>query len=141
MNSEVLHRWVVAQDGLEGEVSLCALSVYEDPGLMNGSRMLELTDLWVEPKARGRGWGVELLRAACAWADDNHADLFIRVVAYGRERPRAEVVDLMKFYSRAGFVSRRSDQREMVRKWRLRKTLSKGSSKKQLDDGASLASS
>lgn len=141
MNSDVVHRWTVAEDGLEGEVSLCVLSQYEDVGLMNGSQMLELTDLWVERAARGRGWASELLRAACAWADEYQVDLFIRVVAYGRERPRINVEDLMPFYRRWGFVSRKSDQREMVRKWRLNKALSKGSQKKLLDDGASRVSS
>jgi GNAT superfamily N-acetyltransferase len=116
-----LHRWTVGKGGFLGEVSLYTLA--EDTAAYiprKGVTCLELTDLFVHPQRRGRGWATELLTTATKYADDTATDLFLRVVSYGKVSG-ASVEALTALYAAHGFKPfRRYDPsgREMVRRAR-----------------------
>lgn len=124
----VIHRWTVGSGGFIGEVTL--LTVDETNYDLHLTRrksvpLLELTDLYVHPLRRGRGWAQELLTTAVEWADAHQTDLVLRTAAYGphkdrnkRPVPRMTKEELQVFYARFGFKSRKADPCIMVRRWR-----------------------
>jgi GNAT superfamily N-acetyltransferase len=62
----------------------------------------ELTDLFVHPFVRRKGWGVQLMQAACDWANKEKVDLYLRVCAHGK----GSIMDndaLSAWYARFGF--------------------------------------
>ena len=76
---------------------------------------VELTNLYVHPLRRGRGWANELLSTAKEFAYDNNWNLFLRAVPYGKDP--CEVEQLIALYKRHGFKSTRRDPREMLLRW------------------------
>lgn len=86
--------------------------------------LLELTDMYVHPLRRGRGWAQELLNTAVTWADTHQTDLILRAAAYGpqkdrnkRPMPRLNKAELRVFYARFRFKSHKADPCIMVRRW------------------------
>jgi GNAT superfamily N-acetyltransferase len=119
----LIERWVVGEGGFIGEASLIELSVDEHRRYSRRGRFIcELTDVYVHPLRRGRGWARVVVEAALDYADAEGWDVFLRVVTYGKDSQRGphrlDVESLIAFYGRLGFVGRRDDPRCMVRRWR-----------------------
>lgn len=64
-----------------------------------------LTDLYVDPVHRGKGYSNRLMNKALSWADRRGLRLSLRVSPYGRGKllPSWELV---KFYERYGFATK-----------------------------------
>lgn len=117
----VIQRWTVGEGGFIGEASLIEM----DPAEVRlhrrkGRFICELTDVYVHPLRRGQGWARSVVQAALEHADAQGWDVFLRVVAYGKPvgKRRLSTDELLGFYSRCGFVARKTDPRCMVRRWR-----------------------
>lgn len=84
-------RFVIGSGGFIGEVSI-----------IDGT----LTDLYVHPLRRGKGWGHKLMRKAVKWADKGGLRLKLRVHPFGKQTvrsarkiaPREGLINLYKQY-------------------------------------------
>lgn len=113
MPGELIQRWVIGNGGFIGEVSLFVLA--ESDHYIKGRSQrhyVELSNLYVHPKRRGRGWARELLTVAIQYAREREWIIFIRAIPYGKDH--GELDELLATYRRYGFRSRKSDPREMV---------------------------
>lgn len=82
-----------------------------------GVPMLFLSELWVPPHARGRGYAHTLLKAATDWADETNTDLWLYIAPNGPE-PRLSIFQLQHLYRQYEFVTQRTrPDVEMVRRW------------------------
>lgn len=121
MTAEVwpLHRWYAGPPRARGSVLLAAcdaatLQAHSRPD----TELLFLTELWVPPNGRGRGYAHALLSAATEWATKEHVDLWLYCAPHGPE-PRLTEKQLQALYRSYGFrrVARRSPDIEMLRRW------------------------
>lgn len=123
-----VHRWVVGAGGFLGEASVVevpALNADMYRTARPAVRLLELTDVYVHPLRRGRGWATRLLQSAVDWADGAGVDLVLRACPYGpladrggRALTRLDSAALAKFYVSYGFRPRKGDLHIMVRRCR-----------------------
>ena len=70
------------------------------------TELIEVIDLYVHPKRRGRGWAAILMQAATNFADRRGAAMALRAWPegdYGPRRLRLPYEGLKKFYSQHGF--------------------------------------
>lgn len=111
------HLWHVGRGKARSQVMLLEYphgDTYTRPGVP----MLFLSELWVPPHARGRGYASTLLTAATDWADETNTDLWLYIAPNGPE-PRLNTAQLEALYHRHGFrTERRRPDVEMVRRWR-----------------------
>lgn len=120
----VIQRWTVGKGGFIGEASLVHMDELEVRIHQRKGRFIcELTDVYVHPMRRGKGWARSVVQAAIEHADAEGWDVFLRVVSYGTKsakggRRKLAPEELMAFYGRFGFVSRKAAPRCMVRRWR-----------------------
>ncbi len=114
MPGDFIQRWTMGAGGFIGEVSLFKLSAQDEHIAQRFPDTVELSDLYVHPLRRGKGWARILLRSAIAHAAINEWNVFIRVIPYGKE-PIISLEDLIAFYKQHGFkhINRR-DRREML---------------------------
>lgn len=120
MTAEVcpLHRWYVGPSRARGSVILAACDVDTlQAHARVGTELLFLTELWVPPNARGRGYAGELLRAATTWATEAGVDLWLYCAPHG-PAPRLTETELQTLYRRYRFrrVARSSPDIEMLRR-------------------------
>lgn len=111
-------RWIIGAGGFIGEVYLCEPPPEAGPDLRRRP-MLFMTDLWVHPLRRGRGWASELLHAATTWADSRRIDLWTYVLRFD-DRPSAMSVGRLKaLYEGRGFrpTGRKIPEPVLVRRW------------------------
>lgn len=96
-------RWVIGAGGFIGEVSLVAVPP-EYPALNVSARCALLTDFYVHPLRRRRGWGEALLTAALQHADKHAIDLVLWAQPHGtRKHGRLNASQLVALYSSHGF--------------------------------------
>lgn len=78
--------------------------------------LLFLTELWVPPAVRGRGYAGALLSAVTEWADGSGTDLWLYCAEHGPV-PRLNRTQLQALYAKHGFkrCSMNSPDIEMVR--------------------------
>jgi GNAT superfamily N-acetyltransferase len=118
MPGKLLIRFTVEIGSLCGEVSLFDLAKADDYVRRRSTEpFVELSDLFVDPKARGYGLGRHLLKNALEYAQDRGWIVFLRVIPY--DNSPCSIDDLKRFYKRYGFKSYKKDEREMI--WRPRK--------------------
>lgn len=111
-----VRRWTLGEGGFLGEVTLQRLSVADSYVLQDGVPCYELTNLYVHPKRRGKGWATQLMETALEFSKKRGADVFLRVVPYGCAP--ADSTRLIKFYRSYGFKQvRRGDKLELVLRW------------------------
>lgn len=115
MPGNLIQRWTIGHSGFIGEVSLFELAE-SDMYIRHTSKRtyVELSNLHIHPLRRGQGWADSLMVAALRYARQRGWVVFIRAIPYNK--PRMTTDDLIAFYRRYGFRSRRSDEREMVLK-------------------------
>lgn len=126
-------RWTVGAGGFIGEVTVRPVT---DPDVLRavqrpGVPLLFLTELFVHPMRRGRGWSHALLQAAIQHAAAEGADLWLYASPYGSKRAghrsvhRPTTEELEALYSRHGFrpvpYARTNYQHEMVLRCPARK--------------------
>ena len=112
-----IHRWTCGATRAQGSVVLTAIPD-EEVGLLArpGCKLLFLTELWVPPCARGRGYAGTLLTAVAKWADSTQTDLWLYCSEHGPE-PRFTREQLRGMYAKYGFkrCNLHSPDLEMVR--------------------------
>jgi GNAT superfamily N-acetyltransferase len=75
---------------------------------------VELTDLYVSPKARGRGWGKYLVQMALLYAGSKNCAVYLWAFPYARH-PSLDEADLIAVYHSMGFRQLRGhDKGEMI---------------------------
>jgi GNAT superfamily N-acetyltransferase len=116
MSGKLIQRWKMGAGGFIGEVSLFALAESDQyvRGRGDDRMYVELSNFYVHPLRRGRGWGRELLTTAIAYAQGSGWVIFLRVVPYGRSP--SSVDELLVLYRQHGFKCTRCDPREMLLK-------------------------
>lgn len=107
-------RWVIGAGGFLGEVTLRTVDS-PWPFKRSAVRTVELTDLFVHPARRGKGWSRELLRVATTYADVRQLDLILRVCAHGKKRGPGNN-KLIQLYESFGFVQSLAYQKHMTRR-------------------------
>jgi len=115
MPGALIQRWTIGKGGFIGEVSLFELAEADMYVKGRSKRTyVELSNLYVHPLRRGRGWARELLKVAIAHARQNNHVVFLRAVPYGTA-PHT-LGDLLALYARYGFKHRAGadDLRELV---------------------------
>lgn len=108
-------RWVIGAGGFLGEVTLRALDEQFWLFRSTEARMVELTDLFIHPQRRSKGWSHELLAVATAYADKQDLDLILRVCAHGKKRGLGND-KLIQLYEAHGFVRSLAFQKYMIRR-------------------------
>ena len=92
--------------GVLGEVTLRSLLnvafLNNMVPVRTGVRMVVLTDLFVHPAARRKGWACKLIKSAVAYADTNGLDLALEACPYGTIDGACEH-SLVKLYKVFGF--------------------------------------
>jgi GNAT superfamily N-acetyltransferase len=118
----LIERWTTGSGGFLGEVSLVEPDEWDAKTYARkGVELLEMTDVYVHPLRRGRGWARELVQTAILHADKEGLDLFLRTIAYGKTQHRRRwgalsTEELAAFYAKFGFKARKDDPRVMVRR-------------------------
>ena len=120
----VIKRFVVGTGGFVGEASLAKLDANELTHRRDGIFMVGLTDVYVHPLRRRRGWGRKVLKLAVRWADSRRCDVYTYIQPYGpthlkdgREVSAPDPETLRKLYNEYGFKTSRRDSSVMVRRW------------------------
>lgn len=117
-------RFVVGTGGFIGEATLERDSNDNDD-LRKAAFEFTLTNVFVHPLRRNRGWGHQLMRTVCAFADHNGFQLRLIVMPHGVGE-HLDRAALEAFYAGYGFVrtthrvltvERRDSPVEMVREW------------------------
>jgi GNAT superfamily N-acetyltransferase len=116
VKQRTLVRLVMGRGGFIGELSLTevfpALERYR-----NGNRLVMLTEFYVHPLRRRRGWGKELLDNMVRLVDKKGWDVLTYARSYGIGRkPKDE--ELVQLYRRYGFRSAGRDDTYLVRRCR-----------------------
>ena len=113
-------RWTMGAGGFMGEVRLDPIV---DPVVLRkvqrGRPLLFLTELYVHPLRRQKGWANELIRTCTAYADTAGIDLWLYAYPFGNGE-RMTVKQLVTLYGTHGFrpIKGAGYQDEMVRRWR-----------------------
>jgi GNAT superfamily N-acetyltransferase len=79
-----------------------------DVNTFNDQRMVELTNLYIEPKHRGKGKASKIIDLVKKYAVRQKLKLFIRVCPYG-DGDKLNKKQLRKFYTDRGFVKYKKD--------------------------------
>lgn len=99
----VARRFVMQEGSLSGEVSLMVPTNDQRTHTRTAyGDVLELSNLYVDPRRRGRGWAAILMQAACSHADREGINLILSVRPYGK-KPGVPAELLSKWYERFGF--------------------------------------
>lgn len=103
-------RWTIGAGGFIGEVTLRAITSANVVNKVKKERdLMFLTNLFVHPLRRGRGWAQALLQTATTYADRSGVDLWLYARPYGCTRTKAGRVhrlaedELRRLYRRHGF--------------------------------------
>lgn len=117
---EPLHTWHVGRGKAQSTVMLLeppadAVAEHARPSVP----LLFLSELWVPPHARRRGYAHQLMQGAVDWADANKTDLWLYCAPHG-VHPRCDVTALADLYNQYGFVrvALNSPDYEMLRRVR-----------------------
>ena len=98
---------MIGAGGFIGEVSIVTTD--------RADADVELTDLFVHPLRRGRGWASDLVDAALAFCSRKGWSVILRARPHGRERLSRPA--LVRFYAAKGFVSTDDDDQSEL--WML----------------------
>lgn len=118
VSGKVVGRWVVGTGGFLGEATLQGLleTDYYVRRSDEEPSYVELTNVYVHPQRRGRGWGAAVVEAALTHAERRGWPVFLRAIPYGKEP--ADLDQLIRFYRSYGFRQlRRGDARELIKRW------------------------